>query len=70
MSTSAKVQVMLEIESGSSWGDKCQLDQVYKQGREGAIGFLLKLITEHGDGRIRVIGEAKVIAVTTSEDKP
>lgn len=42
-STSALVQVTVEVRAGS-WGDGCDLAQVYKQASESAIGKLRRAL--------------------------
>ncbi|CAM4170975.1 hypothetical protein CR156_17265 [Stenotrophomonas lactitubi] len=60
-STSALVQVTVEVHAGS-WGEGCQLDQVYRQAAESALGKLHGALDKLG---IRIVGVASVKAITT-----
>ena len=57
----AEVEVTLRIESGSSWGDDCSLNQVHKQAVEGALGKLRKATQASRD--FKLSGPIKVIRV-------
>lgn len=65
VTTIAKVQVTIEITNVGSWGATCTLDQVFKQAAENAVGYLERLAK--GDGRIRVVDQPRVLAVTTPQ---
>ncbi|WP_447900699.1 hypothetical protein [Stenotrophomonas sepilia] len=60
-STSALVQVTVEVRTGT-WGEGCQLDQVYRQASDEAIATLRGALQKHG---IRVVGVASIKAITT-----
>ena len=61
-----KVTVEMEIIASSSWGEDCNLAQVYKQGEQDVNGFLERMQKENkSGGRIRsweVIKTSAVIA--------
>ncbi|MDT3556327.1 hypothetical protein ROV95_09340 [Stenotrophomonas maltophilia group sp. msm1] len=63
-STSALVQVTVEVRAGS-WGEGCQLDQVYRQASEEALGKLRGALHKHG---IHVVGVASIKAITTDAE--
>ncbi|WP_416056915.1 hypothetical protein [Stenotrophomonas maltophilia] len=60
-STSALVQVTVEVRAGS-WGEGCQLDQVYRQAAASALAELHGALDKRG---IRVVGVASIKAITT-----
>ncbi|MDH7550197.1 hypothetical protein [Stenotrophomonas geniculata] len=60
-STYALVQVTVEVRAGS-WGEGCQLDQVYRQAAASALGELHCALDKRG---IRVVGVASIKAITT-----
>ncbi len=60
-STYALVQVTVEVNAGS-WGEGCQLDQVYRQAAASALGELHGALDKRG---IRVVGVASIKAITT-----
>ncbi|MFL4510802.1 hypothetical protein ACJ6WJ_02540 [Stenotrophomonas maltophilia] len=60
-STSALVQVTVEVHAGS-WGEGCNLDQVYRQAAESALGELRSALNKRG---IRIVGVASIKAITT-----
>jgi len=60
----ARVQVTIEIECTSSWGDDCQVGQIYKQAADEALAFLNKL----PPGRVTLVDHPKVIGIAF-EDK-
>jgi hypothetical protein len=46
--STATVVLTLEIQtSGSNWGPTCTVEQVHKQAKDGAYGFMAKLQREH-----------------------
>jgi hypothetical protein len=61
-STSARVTVTVEVNVGS-WGPECELDQVYRQGSESAIGKLRRVIGN--DSSIRILKVGAIEAMTT-----
>ncbi|QGM04890.1 hypothetical protein [Stenotrophomonas maltophilia] len=60
-STSALVQVTVEVRAGS-WGEGCQLDQVYRQAAASALNELHGALDKRG---IRIVGVASIKAITT-----
>ncbi len=72
-SASARVQLTIEVDVGSSWGGDCTVAQVHKQGEEEAIGCVRQLLDEarRSDvhalkdwaNRIKIIGQPKITAV-------
>ncbi len=60
-STSALVQVTVEVRAGS-WGDGCELSQVYRQAAESAVGKLRRALASEG---VRIVGVASIKAITT-----
>jgi hypothetical protein len=66
--TSAKVTLTLELENLGSWGPECQLDQVYRQAREAAVGRINRAFKD--DNRnIRILGPVIIEAITTDVEK-
>ncbi|WP_329767348.1 hypothetical protein [Stenotrophomonas maltophilia] len=63
-STSALVQVTVEVRTGS-WGGGCQLDQVYRQASASAIGKLQRALEKEG---VRIVGVASIKAITTDTE--
>lgn len=59
-STSARVTVTVEVNVGS-WGPECELEQVYRQGSETAIGRLRRLIGSDPNVRITKIGQIEAL---------
>jgi hypothetical protein len=67
-SATAKIQVTVEVDAGSSWGPDCTVAQVRDQaGRESLLR--LKNILSQSKTDIRIVGEPKVIAVMHGETK-
>lgn len=62
MSVTARVQILLDIDCHSSWGDECTLAQVQKQAIEDAIGHLNHLIQD-GQLKAKIIGKPIVKSV-------
>lgn len=66
--TGAKVTLTVELSNLGSWGPDCQLDQVYRQAQEAAIGRLNRAFKD--DSRnIRILGPVIVEAITTDMEK-
>lgn len=62
ITASAMVEVTLIIESGSSWGDGCTIDQVHRQAIEGALAKLSR--APHGSREdFKLAGQPKVVNV-------
>lgn len=64
----ARVQIVVEVDA-SMWGEDCSIGQLYKQAAESGICALNAALKPGEHGRIRLIGEPKVIGVIT-EKKP
>lgn len=62
--TGATVTLTIELSSLGSWGPECQIDQVYRQAREAAIGRINNAFKDDLRG-IRVLGPIVVKAITT-----
>ena len=62
----ARVQVTLEVEAGSGWGEECTIGQLYKQAEESAMIAVNNAIGKSGINA-RVIGDAKVIGILTEK---
>lgn len=62
----ARVQITIEVDSGSSWGPDCTVEQVLKQAGEESLARITSILR---DCKIRatVIGKPKVIAVMAGE---
>lgn len=67
MGTRATVEVTLEIDVQSTWGNDCKLDQVYDQAAREAIGFLNSFNKDNQHQRWRIIGKPLVTAITSRE---
>ncbi|HGM5918320.1 TPA: hypothetical protein ACKP5X_000583 [Stenotrophomonas maltophilia] len=63
-STFALVQVTVEVRTGS-WGEGCQLDQVYRQASASALGKLQRALEKEG---VRIVGVASIKAITTDTE--
>lgn len=57
----AEVEIVLRIQSGSTWGSGCTLDQIHSQAIDGALGKLRK--ATNGARDFKLIGTPKVIRV-------
>lgn len=56
MSTHVRIQVLIEIDSGSSWSDDCPVSQLREQAvREGIQR--LRMVMEQAQVPCRIIGE-------------
>lgn len=61
--TGAMVTLTLELTNLGSWGPECQINQVYKQALDQAVGKLGRLF--QGQSDIRIIGRPVIQAITT-----
>ena len=68
MSVKTKIQVVLEIESDSTWPDECTVAQIRKQSMDGAMVAINRTL-ERGMDYISVLGDPKCISINFSEDK-
>lgn len=64
--TRAEVTITITVDVGSSWGEDCKLEQVYKQASQEAVSKIFKLI--ENQQCIHLIGITKVKAITTERD--
>lgn len=69
---SAYVTMTVKIKCKGSWGNECQLDQVYKQAAEEAMGAL-RILVEDARKRgnpieLTLIGEPKVTSVLAERE--
>lgn len=62
--TGAVVTLTIEISNVGSWGPECQMDQVYRQAAESAIGRVRNAFAKDARG-VRVVGTPVVQAITT-----
>jgi hypothetical protein len=67
-STGAKVTLTIEISNLGIWGPDCQINQVYQQAKEEAIGRINKAFRDNLNG-IRLLGPVVVQAITTDVEK-
>jgi hypothetical protein len=57
----ARVQVTVEVDAGSSWGGDCTVEQIHKQAGEQAISLIHRhLNKERG---FQIVGQPHVLAV-------
>lgn len=66
--TKTKVQFTVEVDGGQPWGDQAQLGMLYRQAKESALNAIRDALSSGDQNEIRIIGEPKVIAVTTEVD--
>lgn len=59
----ARVQVTVEIDAGSTWGEDCPMKQVYDQAGRESVMRLRNILA----GNARVIGEPKVVAIMSEK---
>jgi hypothetical protein len=64
---SARVTFTIEVNVRSSWGEKCDLAQVYKQGEDEARGYLHRAFSDQR--HVRIIGDPKVEAIITAREE-
>jgi len=57
----AVITMTIEVDSRSTWGPTCTVDQVQKQGAEGAVNEIRGLIDQRR--YIRIVGKPVVKAV-------
>lgn len=67
-SATAKVQITIEVDAGSSWGPDCTVSQVHNQAGREAVQRLMNTLAA-AKTRCRVIGEPKVITVMHGETR-
>lgn len=62
--TGARVTLTIEISNVGSWGPECQMDQVYRQALEAAVGRVRNAFAKDARG-VKIIGVPVVQAITT-----
>ena len=62
--TGATVSLTIELSGLGSWGPDCQMDQIYRQAKEAAIGRINHAFTDDRRG-VRILGPVVVKAITT-----
>lgn len=62
--TGARVTLTIEISNVGSWGPDCQMDQVYRQALESAMGRVRNAFAKDARG-VKIIGVPVVQAITT-----
>lgn len=65
----ARVRILLEVDA-SSWGSDCQLDQVFAQAADSAVGQVRRALSVRGAPcpGIRIIGNPVVEAILTLKE--
>ena len=63
----ARVQITVEVDAGSPWGEDCSIGQMYKQAKESAQKNLLNALKPGTHGIVSIVGEPKVIGVITEK---
>lgn len=63
---SARVQITIDVDAGSTWGKDCQLDQVYRQAAQESVARIRDVL-QKSNVRVTVVGEPKVTAVLISD---
>ena len=63
----ARATVTVEFSLSDTWGDKCTVEQVIKQGRDSARGAMRNLLQNHPG--IRMVGEPEIVAVLVTEPR-
>ncbi len=64
----ARVQILVEVDAGSPWGDDCSIGQLYKQAAESGKNNLINSLKPGEHGRVIIIGDPKVIGIITERD--
>ena len=64
----ARVQLTVEVDGGSPWGEECPIGQLYKQAAESARTNLLNALKPGEHGRVTIIGEPKVVGIITERE--
>jgi hypothetical protein len=62
----AKVLVVLEVESDGLWGPDCSIDQVQRQARDGAVQRVNKAFTNNPAG-VRLVSVNRVDIILKTE---
>lgn len=69
ITASAIVTLTIEIESYSSWGPECSVDQIHSQAAKEVTSQVKKALKEGRCGVTRLIGEPLVRSVIARETK-
>lgn len=70
--TKAKVTVVLEIEVDDRWGGDCNIDQVYRQAEQSAIGMVRRWrdsMTPAAKQKVQIVGTPTVEALTSTRNQ-
>ena len=62
MTVTAQVQITLDVEAHSSWGDSTTMDQIYRQAVADALGHISSLIRD-GALKATIVGKPLVTSV-------
>jgi hypothetical protein len=62
----ARVQITVEVQTESPWGEECDIGQLYKQAGEESVAKLKNYLNKSGLP-VRIIGDAKVIGIITEK---
>lgn len=62
--TGARVTLTIEISNVGSWGPECQMDQVYRQALESAVGRVRNAFAKDARG-VKIVGVPVIQAITT-----
>lgn len=69
MSTTARVEITLDLPAEASWSDECPCSQVFKAAGEETVNGLRNILYQKYGQRARFVGEPKVILVMHAKDK-
>jgi hypothetical protein len=61
-SATARVQITIELPAGSTWGNDCTVDQIYKQAGEETVQALRNILSAKWGNNAKII-DHKVTAV-------
>ena len=66
LETTARVHVTVEVSNCGAWGPDCTVEQVQRQAADHATGAIRKILADSGHAnRVQIIGEPRVLVVTT-----
>jgi hypothetical protein len=63
----ARVQITLEVDAGSPWGEESSIGQLYKQAADAGLRNLNNALKPGAPSGMKVIGEPKVICIVTEK---
>lgn len=66
--TRARLQITVEVDAGAPWGGDCTLQQLYEQAVDSAKASLFNALKTGEHGRVRIVGEPKIIGVITESE--